>query len=151
MLFRISALRNMPIICCGRRVGILQGVTFDAAQKRVYALIASCGFRGKRSILADEVLFVADGFILVKASHRYRRSNEVSSCRFIRDTTGMLSGYVTDYAIDEATLNIIAVEMAQSYLPSAQKRRIWVYEYSRPSSESEELIVPSCLGSELIF
>jgi len=63
----------------------------------------------------------------------------------------MLSGYVTDYAIDEATLNIIAVEMAQSYLPSAQKRRIWVYEYSRPSSESEELIVPSCLGSELIF
>lgn len=148
-MIRISSLRNLPIICGGQQIGILQNATFDAAQKRVCALIASCGFRGKRIIRADEVLSVTDSFILAEASKEYRRSREAASCRFVRDSTGILSGYVTDYAIDEVTLAVIAIEITQSHLPSAQKKRIWAYEYSRPSSESEELIVPSCLGSEL--
>ena len=62
---------------------------------------------------------------------------------------GCFCGRVTDYAVNEATLAIEAVEMIPGYLGSARKKRIWVYDYQRSENHAEELIVPACLGGEL--
>ena len=48
----MSALRNLPVICENKRLGLLQSISLDPAQKRVSALIVSCGMRGKRVVPA---------------------------------------------------------------------------------------------------
>lgn len=150
-MVRMSILRNYPVICDKKRLGLLQSISLDPAQKRVCALIVSCGIRGKRVILPEHVVSIADGFILASQAQRYRRSAETVPCVFIRDTMGLLCGRVTDYAIDEATLSIAAIEMIPGYLPSERRSRLWMYAYTRSSDTSSELTVPVCLGSELIY
>ena len=116
-MVRMSALRNMPVILGNERLGLLQSVSLDEARKRVRALIVSCGIRGKRVVPRESVLSIGDGFILSGDSRRYHRSDEGSSCPFIRDSSGLLVGYVTDYAIDEATLSVVAAEMKPGHQP----------------------------------
>lgn len=145
----MSVLRNYPVICDEKQLGLLQNISLDSAQKRVNALIISCGLRGKRVVLPQDVISLADGFILARRAQKYKRAYETAACRFVRDTTGLLVGRVTDYAIDEANLNVTAIEMTPGYLPS-QRSRLWMYAYVRADSETLELTVPVCVGSELI-
>ena len=69
-MVRMSALRNLPVICENKRLGLLQSISLDPAQKRVSALIVSCGMRGKRVVPAEDVLALADGFILSRRAVR---------------------------------------------------------------------------------
>ena len=149
-MVRMSALRNRPVVCCGRRLGLLQSVSLDSAQKRVCALIVSCGALGKRVVLPQDVLAISDGFILAGCAQRYRRAFETPPCAFARDTTGLLAGRVTDYAIDEQTLAVMAFEMMTGYLGPSRRARLWVLDYVRQDARSPELTVPACLGRELI-
>ena len=150
-MVRMSILRTYPVICDKKQLGLLQSISLDTAQKRVCALIVACGMRGKRLILPEHVLSIADGFILAERVEKYKRSAETAPCVFIRDTTGLLCGRVTDYAIDETTLHIEAIEMIPGYLPAERRCRLWVFEYARSDQAAEELTVPVCLGSELMF
>lgn len=147
----MSILRNYPVICGKKQLGLLQSVSLDPAQKRVCALIVSCGMRGKRVVLPEDVVSIADGFLLVRQADKYRRAMETAPCVFVRDSTGLLCGRVTDYAIDEATLAIQAIEMIPGYLPGERRCRLWIYAYVRADEDAGELSVPACLGSELIF
>lgn len=149
-MIRLSALRNRPVVCGHKRLGLLQSVSLDSAQKRVCALIVSCGVLGKRVVLPQDVEAIADGFILVRRALRYRRMFETPPCAFARDTTGLLTGRVTDYAIDEATLDVAAVELTTGYLQPSREARLWVLDYVRQGEQSQELTVPACLGRELI-
>ncbi len=147
----MSALRNLPVICQERQIGLLQSVTLDAARKRVQALIVACGFRGKRVALAEDVLALAEGFILIERAQRYTRADERPVSPFIRDTTGLLTGRVTDYAIDEQSLSVLALEMRHGYAPQHVGQRIWVYAYHCAEGAAGDVVVPASLGSELIF
>ena len=149
-MVRMSALRNRPVICGNTRLGLLQSVSLDDAQKQVHALIVSCGIRGKRVVMPDDVISVSDSFILTGSVHRYRRSEEKTLCAFVRDSQGLLVGCVTDCAMDERTLEVLAVEMKPGHLSARRMGRIWMYSYSRPDKSVPELIVPACMGSELI-
>lgn len=149
-MVRMSVLRNYPVICGKERLGLLQSVSLDEAQKRVCALIVSCGIRGKRVILPQDVTSIGDGFILAGQARRYKRSDETAPCPFVRDSAGLLVGYVTDYAIDEATLDVMAIEMKPGHLTGRRLGRLWMYSYARPDAQSLELTVPACMGSELI-
>ena len=146
-MIRMSALRNVPVICGEKQLGLLQAVSLDEAQKRVCALIISCGLRSKRMVLPEAVLSIADGFILAKRAEKYRRSMEKTPCAFVRDSTGLLCGRVTDYALDES-LNVQAVEIMPGYWPSERRSRIWAFTWHR--TDDEALSVPACLGSERI-
>lgn len=147
-MVRMSALRNMPVILGKVRLGLVQSVGLDEARKRVQALIVSCGIRGKRVILPESVLSIGDGFILAEVSRRYHRSDEPSPCPFVRDSAGLLVGLVTDYALDEKTLDVVAVEMKPGHL--SRMGRLWMYSYARQDAGSLELTIPACMGSELI-
>lgn len=149
-MVRMSALRNRPVVCGNKRLGLLQSVSLDSAQKRVRALIVSCGVFGKRVVPGQDVLAIADGFILASGVQHYRRVFETPPCAFVRDTTGLLTGRVTDYAIDEETLAVAAVELTTGYLRPARSARLWALDYVRQGEQSPELTVPACLGRELI-
>ena len=99
--------------------------------------------------MPESIEAIGRGFIIARDVRRYNRVQETTLCTFIRDTSGLLCGRVTDYAVNEATLAIEAVEMIPGYLGSARKKRIWVYDYQRSENHAEELIVPACLGGEL--
>lgn len=146
----MSVLRNYPVICHEKQLGLLQSISLDTAQKRVCALIVSCGMRGKRVVLPEDVLSVADGFILARQAGKYKRRFEAPTCRFARDTSGLLTGRVTDYAIDERTLEIAAIEIMPGYLPAERRALLWTYAYARADERKLELTIPACLGSELI-
>ena len=72
-MVRMSILRNYPVICDKKQLGLLQSISLDTAQKRVCALIVSCGMRGKRLILPEHVLSIADGFILAERVEKYNQ------------------------------------------------------------------------------
>ena len=148
-MIRMSILRNFPVICGHRQIGLLQNASLNDAQNQVLALIVSCGIRGKRVVLPENIEVIGKSFIVVRSVQRYKRAQETAPCRFIRDTSGLLCGRVTDYAIDEATLAILAVEMIPGYLGKARQKRLWIYDYQRSENHAEELIVPACLGCEL--
>lgn len=150
-MIRMSALRNYPVICCKRQIGLLQNVTLDPARKRVCALVVSCGIRGKRVVTAQQVQAIADGFILAGQAEKYKRTYEAALSPFVRDTTGLLAGCVTDYALDERTLSVLAVEMMPGYWPVSSRQKIWIYAYTCTDGPKGGLTVPASLGSELIF
>lgn len=150
-MIRLSALRHTPVICCGKRKGLLQSVTFDYDQKKMRSLIVSCGFRGKCVVEAKDILSCSDAFIMAQRCRRFRREDEACGQLFVRDTTGLMAGYIADCAIDERNLSIAALLMRQGYLPSAYRTEIWIYEYKPSEHHRQELIIPASLGSELIF
>ncbi|MBQ2989780.1 MAG: hypothetical protein IJD60_00630 [Clostridia bacterium] len=150
-MVRLSALRNYPIVCNQRQIGLLQSLCMDTAQKRVTALNVSCGIRGKRMVLCKDIISLADSFILVKETGRYQRRLDTKPCSLIRDTSGLLAGKVTDYAICKSTWHIAAVEMRIGYFPGESGMRLWIYDYKRSDENKGELTVPSSLGSELIM
>ena len=147
----MSILRNFPVICGHRQIGLLQSASLNEAQKQVLALIVSCGIRGKRVILPESIEAIGKGFIIVRDVQRYRRIQETTPCSFIRDTSGLLCGRVTDYALDDETFAVQAFEMSPGYLGKARRTRLWIYDYRRSESHAEELIIPALLGHELTF
>ena len=149
-MVRMSALRNTPVICCSRQIGLLQSISLDAARKRVHALVVSCGLRGKRVVLGEYVQAIADGFILAEQTEKYKRIYEKSGSPFVRDTTGMLVGCVMDYVVDEETLDILAIEVMPGYWPPASRQRFWAFDYHSADDPDGGLIVPASLGSGLI-
>ncbi len=150
-MIRMSILRNLPVICGHRQIGLLQNASLNDAQNQVLALIVSCGIRGKRIILPENIEAIGQTFIMARNVQRYKRTQETTPCRFVRDTSGLLCGRVTDYAIDEKTFAVQAVEMIPGYLDQERRRRLWVFAYQRSENHAEELVVPACLGSGLIF
>ena len=148
-MIRMSMLRNYPVIHLQKQIGLVQSLTMDPARKRVQALIVSGGLKGKRILPATMIQAIGDGYILAKSIQAYKRSMEPVISPFARDSTGCLVGLVTDYAIDERTLEVLAAEMMTGYLPHEQRNRIWMYAYH--CTGSSDMIVPASLGSELIF
>ena len=142
-MVRLSALRNCPVVCENRQLGLLQGISLDEAQRTIEAFIVSCGFRGKRIVLPSEIRSICGGFILAGRAEKYKRSFEKPLCPFVRDTSGLLAGRVTDYAIDERALRVAAIELSPGYLPGERQRRLWMYAYAR--ADALEVSVPASL------
>jgi len=149
-LIRFSMLRNCPVICQSKKAGLLQSAYMDEAKKQVTALIVSCGFTGKRIVPAQSILSIADGFILADKAMRFHKQKDICFWPMIRDTSGLLAGRVTDYAIDEDTLCVCAIEMIPGYLPFEYRKKIWVYEYSKANDAGNELVIPAGIGNEPI-
>ncbi|MBE5799296.1 MAG: hypothetical protein E7321_05020 [Clostridiales bacterium] len=141
-MIRMSMLRNEPVVMGERQIGLLQSISLDKARKRVCALVVSCGMHGKRIVPSQHVCMIADGFILVGSQEKYRHSDKQQIWPFARDTTGLLVGRVTDYAIDRKTLDVLAIEIITGYWGKEIRNRIWLYEYS-PASDADEIIIPS--------
>lgn len=137
-------LRNVPVVLGERNIGLFQTACFDPAQKRVCALIVSCGMHGKRIVKAQDVRMIAEEFILIDGFSKYRRSNKQQNTPFVRDTTGLLAGRVTDYAIDRKTLDVMAIEVTPGYLFGEQHKRTWIYAYNRTKTD-EALSIPAVL------
>lgn len=134
-------LRNVPVIWGERQIGYFQEACLDKTRKRVCALIVSSGMHGKRIVQTQHVHMIADGFVLVDNWTKYRCSARQRTTLFVRDTTGLLVGCVTDYAIDKTTMEILAVEIISGYMPKERKVKSWIYAYSFVE-ESDELSIP---------
>ena len=150
-MVRLSVLRNYPVICANKPLGLLQGISLDEQQRRIEALVVSCGFRGKCIVFPEDVRAVADGFILAQKAQKYKRSLEKPLCTFVRDTTGLLAGYITDYAIDEHAMRVTAIELSPGYLPGERKKRLWMYAYARMADGVAEVTIPASLLGEPIL
>ena len=150
-MIRMSALRNYPVVCGRKNIGLLQSVSLDRAQKRVRALIVACGLRGKRMVLPQDVQAFAEEFILVSRVRKYDKEMESAAAAFIWDSTGLLAGRAVDYAIDETDMTVKAIEMIAGYLPPERRMRTWVFAYEAKAGGEAELVVPACLGRERIF
>jgi len=149
-MIRMSAIRNTPVVIGQKTIGILQSISVDMVQKRVYALNVSCGLKGRYMVVPEDILSISDGFILASGLVRYRQDKRQTYPRFVRDSTGLLVGRVTDYAISEDDLRLNAIEMQIGLLGGERRIRIWIIDYTC-SPDKSELIVPVSLGSELIY
>ena len=149
-MFTMSTLRNTPVIVNQKSVGILQNVCLDMVQKKVCALHVSCGLHGRYLIMPEDVLTISQEFILAANLNRYKHCNKETNVPFVRDTTGMLVGFVTDYAISKSTLELAAVEMRTGLLPREYLTRIWIMNFTY-QIQRNELVVPASLGCELIY
>lgn len=149
-MIRMSMLRNVPVILDERQIGLMQSVCFDQTRKRVQALIVSGGIHGKRIVQAQHIRTITSGFILVDGWSKCHRSDRQQLELFVRDTSGLLAGRVTDYAIDTKTLNVLAVEVVSGYLPQEIRKKVWFFTYSFVEA-AEELSIPVFFCSEPHF
>lgn len=148
-LVRMSMLRNVPIVFGERQIGLFHNACFDKTRKRVCALMISSGIRGKRIVPTEHICMIADRFILVDGWCRYRRSEEEQSSVFVRDASGLLVGYVSDYAMDPNTMEILAIEVHAGYWPKESRAGDWIYTYS--FSQEDTVIIPTILRSRPCF
>lgn len=151
MMIRMSAMRNSPVVCSGKQIGIMQNILLDEEQKSVKALIISCGIRGKRIALKRDILSISDDFILIKRDSKYQNMLEKNTCQFVRDTAGLLTGRITDYAIDKTNFIVYAIEIILGYTMNEHKKRAWIYDYQKSNKDKSELIIPISLGTERII
>ncbi len=149
-LIRVSGLRNRPVICQNRQTGFVQSLALNAAQTKVDALIVARGMRGKCTIPASAVQAITPEFILASHVRKYERRDEQASTQFVRDTSGLLVGRVSDYAVDEETLQIEAIEILRGYLPGERKDSVWLFSYAVSEIRDTELTVPVFQGFESI-
>lgn len=148
-MIRMSMLRNHPVVHKNKRIGLIQNLSVNLSQKRIKALIVSCGMKGKRILFPAQINTISEEFVLAEDTEKYRREYEDQSRAFVRNTDGRLIGYVTDYAIDEQTMSILAVEMTTGYLFKEKSIRVWIYTFACHEAEQWELIIPSQISSEL--
>lgn len=144
----LSTIRNCPVICQDKRIGLVMGIGLCDDAKQVTELIIACGLRGKRIVSCGNIQSVADGFLLVKDTMRYKHAHHPAKCMFAYDADGLLLGYVTDYAIDEHTMQIQAIEVLTGYLPGKYTKRVWIFDYE--CRNQEKVIVPASFCSELM-
>lgn len=149
-MIRMSQLRNTPVILGEHQIGIFQSMLFDQTRKRVCAFVISGGMRGKKIVSVQHICALGEDFVLVDGWCRYRRSDKQQIAPFVRDTTGLLVGRVTDYAIDKKTWEVIAVEVLSGYLPHDWQAKSWMYEYCF-AADSDELCTPSVLYNQPSF
>lgn len=147
LLIRMSKLRNMPVVYADRQIGILQGVCLEQSRKRVCAFVISSGLRGKRIVPTTCLRMIAEQFILIDGWCKYRRSDEQRGVLFVRDTTGLLIGHVTDYALDEKTMEILAIEVLTGYFPKECRDKEWHFAFSI-SQEMDAWIIPAYLHNQ---
>lgn len=143
-MIRMSSLRNCPVICQNRQIGFLQSATLDDRQIEVRALVVARGLRGKCILPAKAVEMISREFILAAYTQKYDRQCEANAYGFVRDTDGLLIGRTTDYALDDTTLSIAAIEVRRGYLPPESHERIWFFSYV--AGENGELTVPAAAG-----
>ena len=148
-MVRMSMLRNSPVICRDRQIGLLQSISFDKAQKAVRALIVAGGLKGKCVVPAGDVLAVSREFILVDGFAKYSRSSENPPFRFVRDTTGALVGRVKDYLIDEKALCVVSLEIMRGYMPGERHARVWTFSYCASNRCPDEAIIAVSFSDEL--
>ena len=146
----MSTLRNVPVVLGQQRIGLLQSVCFDKELKRICALIVSGGVHGKRIVQAQHVRIITREFILVDCWAKHTRSDKQQISFFVRDTTGLLIGRVTDYAIETEAMRISAIEIVPGYLPRDLRKRTWICEYTF-SEHLGEVSIPDILYSRLCF
>lgn len=149
-MIRMSQLRNIPVILGEHQIGIVQSMLLDQMRKRVCAFVVSGGMRGKKIVSAQHICVLGEDFIMVDGWCRYRRNDKQQIEMFVRDTSGLLVGRVTDYAIDKRTLEVIAVEVLSGYLPHSWQAKSWMYEYCF-SADSDELCTPSIIHNQPNF
>ena len=149
-VIRVSAMRNMPVVMGERQVGLFHEACFDQTRKRVCAFVVSCGMRGKKIVSTPHIRGIADGFILIDARDRYRHSDGQSTSVFVRDTSGLLVGRITDYAIEPSTMEVMAMEMILRYSLRQNANRVWIYAYNQVQ-DGDELSIPLDLSSQLLF
>jgi len=148
-MLKMSVLRNTPVIMNQKMIGVVQSLHLDMMQKRVCALSISCGLRGRRFIIPADVQNLANGFIIASKVYRRGQIESHHPTLFVRDSTGILVGCVTDYAISEKDMQLEAIEMRMGFLPREYRIRLWVIDFSYHPSK-HEIIVPVSLGCELI-
>ena len=94
-------------------------------------------------MLAEAVSTISKEFIIADSLAKYNRRCESRGTFFVIDTDGLIIGKVSDYAIDEDTMSVCAVEIMRGYLLSERNNRIWFYSYSVGEGRGRELIVPT--------
>jgi len=146
-VFRISLLRNIPVICGERQIGLFQSAYIDKSRKRVCAFVISSGLYGKRIVSIQHIRMIGDNFILIDGWSRYRPLDGQQLSLFVRDTTGLLVGRITDYAIDQESMEIIAIEMLPGYFPKEIYIRKWIYACNY-SEDADAWVIPAILCNQ---
>ncbi len=98
-------------------------------------------------ISSSHVNAVADGFILVQDAQMRLPLQDCTETVFAFDTTGLLVGRVIDWAIDESSMTVQALEIVTGYLPGMYTKRIWIFEYE--CKRDGEIIIPASFVSGL--
>lgn len=147
-MFRVNAVRNVPVIMGNKRIGLMMGLHFDLHAKRATEMVVACGLRGKRRIECKYVTGITDEFILVDDTAKSAPERGRINKAFAFDTTGLLVGSVSDYAVDESSMSILASEVTTRYHPGTYSRQIWVFDYEY--IKTGEILLPASIGCELI-
>ena len=142
-MIRMSMLRNCPVLCQEKQIGLLQNIRLDSVQNAVHSLIVGGGFKGKRIVKKEQILCLQRDYILILGSDRYNKGQGQQSARFVRDSSGVLCGRITDYMLDEKTLCVKAFEIMCGYIPHTQRKRLWTFSWFTQNCCSDEIVVPN--------
>jgi len=147
-VFRLNAVRNLPVIMQSKRVGMLLGISVDLYTKQATDIIVACGLRGKRRIQCRYISAIAEGFILIDDTAHSTVDHGGINRVFAFDTTGVLIGRASDYAIEESSMEIQAIEIITGYLPGIYPRKTWIFDYE--CIGTGEILLPASIRCGLI-
>ena len=106
----------MPVVHDGKPLGRVAYVLPDDRLRTVSGLYLYCGITGSRFIECAQLDMVGEVAVLARGSGRRMQLNRPPLLLRAFSADGRHIGAITDTVIDEATLNIDALELSRGYL-----------------------------------
>lgn len=148
-MIRISMLRNCPVFCGERQVGLLHKVCISPKTNAVGSLVVAGGFAGKRLVSAAQILSITRSAIQISGSLKYCKELDLENPRFVCDSNELLLGKITDCMLCAETNAISAFQMVAGFLTALERKRIWLYSWEYSTDLTDSIIVTQAQSSEL--
>ena len=148
-MIRISMLRNCPVFCCEKQVGLLHKVCISPEDNRIGALIVAGGFSGKRLVHAEQILSITQSIIRITGSLKYRREQDRENPRFVCDSNELLLGKITDFMLCAETNAISAFQMVTGFITKQERKHIWICSWEYNPEINDSIMVSKELSSKL--
>ncbi len=132
----------MPVVCEGERIGRIQNVVLTPDFRALLGLQVDCGLRGRRFVGAQGVKMLGDVAVLVERYPARSPAPEAVFPRRALSCEGARLGCITGAWLDEATREVVSLELSGGLFEDLRTGRTQVRFYHVQADSGEIIVCP---------
>ncbi|MDR1568947.1 MAG: hypothetical protein LBS72_00485 [Oscillospiraceae bacterium] len=136
---RANRLIGLPVVREGRRLGVVDAVSYSRCGKRLAGLHVQGNALRSGYLSAESISLLGENAVLSVSEPTGR--GDRFTLRRVRDTSGLKLGVVTDALLDETALSVEALELSFGPIDDLLQGRRWVNAFS-VDPKSGDVIIP---------
>lgn len=135
---RLNEVIGLPVMCGGRRVGVVSSLCLSPDARDVTGLNMQRGFRGSIFVPGRSIRLLGEKQVEV-APLKEEKARHAARFGPVCNAQGMKLGLITDAAIDERTLHVTALEVTFGPIDDLISGRRWVRRFT---AQAHRIVIP---------